>query len=219
MHLFGRPELRVGVVGHRLNQLPEATRPQLVTTIARLLGVIEEVGEEAGAGRFAMISALAEGTDRFAADAALKRGWALEAPLPFSKKRYERDFGDKASVKEFRALVKAARSVTPHPKNDGDDDAGYGGVGAYIASHCQLMIAVWNGAAAKGPGGTAHVIALALAAGAPVLLLGIERNAPTRLLTPEKKAPRKDDLVKAMTKELGVRFEKAVRPAELSVRA
>jgi hypothetical protein len=219
MHLFGRPELRVGVVGHRLNQLPEAARPRLATTISRLLGVIEEIGEQAGARRFAMISALAEGTDRYAADAALQRHWSLDAPLPFSVRRYERDFADKASVKEFRALMKAARTVTPHPQNDRDDDAGYGGVGAHIAAHCHLLIAVWNGAAAKGPGGTADVIARALAAGAPVLWLGVERSAPTLLLTPDKKAQRKDDLAKALVKYLSVRFESAARPAQLSVHA
>ncbi|MEJ0024298.1 MAG: hypothetical protein WDN76_13520 [Alphaproteobacteria bacterium] len=51
MHLFARPELRVGIVGHRLNQLPEAARPRLRATIAGVLGVMEEIGEAAGAGR------------------------------------------------------------------------------------------------------------------------------------------------------------------------
>ncbi|MEJ0024299.1 MAG: hypothetical protein WDN76_13525 [Alphaproteobacteria bacterium] len=90
--------------------------------------------------------------------------------------------------------------------------------GAYIAAHCHVLIAVWNGAVAKGPGGTAHVISLALAAGAPVLWLGIENNAPTRLLSPEKKRALKGDLAKALRKELAVRFEAAPWPQELSVR-
>jgi hypothetical protein len=219
MHLFARPELKVGAVGHRLNQLPEAARPRIRDTIGRLLGVIEEIGHGAGAGRFTMLSALAEGTDRYAADAALVRGWALEAPLPFSVKRYERDFGGKASVKEFRTLMKAARKVQPHPENDADDDAGYGGVGALIAQQCHLLLAVWSGAAAKGPGGTGHVIALALAAGAPVLWLGVEANAPTRLLAPIKQIARKHDLDRALRKALAARFQMAEHPPQLSVRA
>lgn len=219
MHLFARPELKIGAVGHRLNQLPEAARPRIRDTIGRLLGVIEEVGDTAGAGRFTLFSALAEGTDRYGAEAALARGWALEAPLPFSVKRYERDFGDKASVKEFRALLKAARKVHPHPENDADDDAGYGGVGALIAQQCHLLLAVWSGAAAKGPGGTGHVIALALAAGAPVLWLGVEANAPTRLLAPIKQIARKHDLDRALRKALAARFQMAEHPPQLSVRA
>lgn len=219
MHLFARPELRIGAVGHRLNQLPAAARPRISDTIGKLLGVIEEIGRDAGAGRFLMLSALAEGADRYVAQAALARGWALEAPLPFSIKRYERDFADKASVKEFRALMRAARKVEPHPENDGDDDAGYGGVGAAIAARCDLLLAVWNGAPSKGPGGTADVIARALAGGAPVLWLGVERDARTALLPPPKKTARKGDVDNALRKALAKRFEMVAPPAELSVRA
>jgi hypothetical protein len=217
MHLFARPELRVGVVGHRLNQLPEAIRPSLQETIGRLFAVIELVGAEAGAGRFTLLSALAEGTDRYAANAALARGWALESPLPFSVKRYEKDFSERASKLEFRALMKKARKVSPHPQNDGDDDAGYGGVGARIASHCHVLLAVWNGAAAKGPGGTAHVIALALGAGAPVLWLSLSSRTPTRLLPPAKKAARRGDLDKDLRRGLLERFAVVEAPDELTV--
>ncbi len=217
MHLFARPELRVGAVGHRFNQLPEAIRPSLQDTIGRLLGVIELVGEDSGAGRFALLSALAEGTDRYAAQAALARGWALEAPLPFSVKRYEKDFGERASKSEFRALMKKARKVSSHPENDGDDDAGYGGVGRLIASQCHVMLAVWNGAAAKGPGGTAHVMSLTLAAGAPVVWVSLTGRTPTNLLLPAKKAARRHDLDKALRRGLQERFAVAGAPAELTV--
>lgn len=219
MHVLARPELHVGVTGHRLNQLPEKARPRIRDAVARLLGVIEEVGESAGAGRFTLVSALAEGADRYAAHAALARRWALEAPLPFSVKRYEKDFATRASVNEFRALMKAARLVEPHGEHDGDDDRGYGGVGEIVAAQSQVLIALWNGAPPRGPGGTADVIRLALAAGAAVLWLAPDPRTPTRLLSPAPKAARKDELDRAMRRALAERFARVAAPAELAVNA
>ncbi len=53
------------------------------------------------------------GADRYAADAALARGWRLVTPLPFSVERYEEDFPDRESKEHYQRLLWASRRVLP----------------------------------------------------------------------------------------------------------
>jgi hypothetical protein len=101
------------VTGHRLNQLPEAERPRIQRDIVAALQAIEDAAREAagGAARCVLHSAIAEGADRFAADAALARGWRLVTPLPFEPERYEQDFPDEESKEHFPP---SALGLAPH---------------------------------------------------------------------------------------------------------
>jgi hypothetical protein len=214
MPLFSSRELAIGAVGHRPNLLPANTRAGVAARQAAALGVIEKIGLDTGAKRFVLISALAEGADRYAAEAALARHWALEAPLPFSVKRYEEDFDEKASVKQFRALKKKARKVHPTPENDDNERAAYGAVGRAVADASDVVLCVWNGEAAKGPGGTAHVVALALAQGKPVVWLGVQ-DGPARVILPTKKAAVKGKSAAALREGLAEAFEATMPPETL----
>lgn len=214
MGLFSSRELSVGAVGHRPNLLPQNLRADVAARQAAALEAIEKAGTEAGAKKFVLISALAEGADRYAAEAALARHWALESPLPFSVKRYERDFDEKASVKQFRALKKKARKVHPMPENDDNERAAYAAVGRAIADSCEVLLCVWNGDAAKGPGGTAHVVALTLAQGKPVVWLGVQPGA-ARVILPTKKAAQKGKSAGALREALAEAFEATMPPDTL----
>lgn len=214
MGLFSSRELAVGAVGHRPNLIPEKLRADVAARQATALGAIEKAGHESGAKKFVLISALAEGADRYAAEAALARHWALESPLPFSVKRYEKDFDEKASVKQFRALKKKARKVHPMPENDDNERAAYGAVGRAVADASDVVLCVWNGEAAKGPGGTAHVVALALAQGKPVVWLGVQPG-PAHLISPTKKAAAKGKSAAALREALAAAFEPVLPPETL----
>lgn len=201
--------LRLAVTGHRLNQLPEMARPQLQREIAQSLVVFGEAAAAANATPV-LVSAIAEGADRFAALAALKLEWRLECPLPFHVSRYEEDFGGAESVAEFRHLLSAAAKITPI---DGEalvasgqgGAAPYAAVGDALLRGAHALLAVWNGAPKRGPGGTAEVVEKALVRGTAVIWLHPEARGP-RLLAPSRKA-RKESLRRLASEQLAGNFE------------
>ncbi len=209
--------IRIAVSGHRPNQLSEDALPRLKAALTSAFDSIASAGSEiAGkATRFVLVSALAEGADRLAADAALARGWSLEAPLPFSMERYEQDFATPESVNEFQRLAKAADKVFPMPKNDADAEAGYAAVGEAVAKGADLGLIVWNGEAAKGEGGTANVGALLLDQGAPVIWIGAKDGQRAKLIMPSGHIAKKGQRATYLRGALAARFERVERPAEL----
>lgn len=176
------PRYGLGVSGHRLNQLTAEDLPALSAAIASILGACER--GVPGPAQWTLVSALAEGTDRIAARAALARSWRLESPLPFPRSRYIEDFETEASRAEFDALCAAAAEVSVAPDTDGTGD-GYTAVGQETVRRADALIAVWKGAAPAGPGGTAHVIADMLAAGGSVVWINPADGLKTGLLLPE----------------------------------
>jgi hypothetical protein len=209
--------IRIAVSGHRPNQLPEESLPRVKAALTSAFDSIASAGAEiAGKGtRFVLVSALAEGADRLAADAALARDWTLEAPLPFSVDRYEQDFATPESVNEFQRLLKSAAKVAPMPKNDAEPEAGYAAVGAALAHGADLGIVIWNGQAAKGEGGTANVGALVLDQGAPVLWIGVGERQRSKLILPSGHNEKKGARAMYLRGALAARFERIERPAEM----
>jgi hypothetical protein len=213
----------VGVTGHRLNQLAEADRGRIATEIARTIDQIAAAATEAaGTVAFTLASAIAEGADRYAADAALQLGWRLVCPLPFEIPRYEQDFGDPASVAAFQSYLKRAAWVRPADPASVEalDFAGgaapYAAVGHMLVAEADVMIAVWNGQPPKGPGGTAEVGALALMAGKPVIWISTTDARAARLILPEK-LPRRGSKLRKVVDGLAQRFDTLPRPDALCV--
>ncbi|MFZ4121565.1 MAG: hypothetical protein ACOYKM_07870 [Caulobacterales bacterium] len=213
--------LTVSVTGHRLNQLPEAQRPRIAQEISRVLGAIEDAGRSSHGldVRLTLCSAIAEGADRYAADAALDRGWRLITPLPFAIDRYEKDFGDTASVDAFQRYLKLSDKVW----SMGDVDvaaAGSGGAAPYAAvgialvEQADVLIAVWNGQAPAGPGGTAEVGARMIEGGGPVIWIHTLEPLAGRLILP-RPLPRGSSLARKLINALGERFDQVERPGEL----
>jgi hypothetical protein len=151
--------LSVGIVGHRPKDLAKSSgdpaeppRDKRLTKIAdgvkEALAAIKAAAlqarsannnkvcfEEGYDAELILVSALAEGSDSLAADAALKLGYKLDAPLPFAKEDYLKDFkhtppeekkNDPAAIAiaeqetiaatgEFERLYGLARSVLQLP--------------------------------------------------------------------------------------------------------
>lgn len=210
-HPRGRRRLHVGVTGHRLNQLPQAHRPQLRDAIAAALRGFGDVARDLGGDppRPELLTALAEGADRYAAHAALALGWRLAAASPFGPSRYEADFPEAESVAEFRALWAAANSRVVLR----DAVAPYVAVGRWVATRADILLAVWNGAPPNGPGGTAEVCALAADAGTPILWLAPD-GAVARLIAPAP-PPYPGAARRRLHTALCARFEVATRPSEM----
>jgi hypothetical protein len=175
------PALRVGITGTRelsSEQLPRIT--EQVTVFLR--NVKEEVTRlavapetqavygEAPQTRLVSLSPLAEGSDRVLAKAALEQGFALMCPLPFPRSEYEKDFQSDESKNEFRTLL--ARAEPAVLELDGGrgnaQDRSYEAVGRYVVRNCDILVAIWDGKAGRGLGGTADIVRFAINHGPPV---------------------------------------------------
>jgi len=214
--------LIVAVTGHRLNQLPEAQRPRIAEEIERALQEAEQAARAATGAppRCVLHSAIAEGADRYAADAALARGWRLVTPLPFSVERYEEDFPDQDSKEHYQRLLWASRRVLPVSEDlvaevGGGGAAPYAAVGRALIEKADLLLCVWNGLPPKGPGGTSEVAALMLEKGGLVLWIPAEGGA-TQLVAPAP-LPRAGTFRRKLHEALSQRFDRTARPAEMRV--
>jgi len=155
------PSFRVGVTGTRkLDPAIEvAVRAEVLKvltlirdTIAGLAGKpdSELAGSPAsGSGShpvLRLVSPLAEGSDRLAAETALKAGYTLYSPLPFPRQEYEKDFP--ASAGEFQRLLSQSTVLELDGTRELATD-GYREVGRFVVRNCDLLIEPRNGARAE----------------------------------------------------------------------
>jgi hypothetical protein len=177
-----------------MNKLDGAEAARLKKDARRVLAGMRAAAEAALAGAsqpwsngsvLQVISPLAEGADRLVARAAIEEGATLIAPLPFTRQAYVKDFDDAASRADFFALLEQAGEIIELDGRRGGDAerrAAYAAVGAWVASECDILIAVWDGRKASGAGGTAEVVDRARQLGRPVLWL------PTGITHPRNEA-------------------------------
>jgi hypothetical protein len=160
------PEGVVGVTGHRPPTLPDGESGALAQRVDEVMALLRDHGF----GR--LVTGLAEGADRLVANRALEQGWAIDALLPFAVEPYEQDFSDAASREAFRRLLARAQSVEVVPPSHEP----YRRQGDELVERSRLLVAIWDGEPARGPGGTAEVVARAQEAGLPVIW--IQARAP-----------------------------------------
>jgi hypothetical protein len=113
------------------------------------------------------LTSLAEGADRLFAEVALERGVPMVAVLPMAREEYERDFETPESREAFHALLAQAEVIElgPPPTDEqlpppeGPERAlRYAEAGMFIAAHCQVLVALWDGLRSDKRGGTADVV-------------------------------------------------------------
>jgi hypothetical protein len=210
-----RLALAVGIIGHRLNRLP-SEQTKLATIANEIAAALAAIGREVAAAHsvyaeyfsdqrpvIAVISALAEGADRFGARAAiaLKHAAAndagvdfqLDVPLPFSVDVYKEDFKIEDSKSEFDTLLRAARSVLILPGERGTPDdsnqkatlrenRSYEDAGITLLNQSDVILAVWDGEAGAGRGGTRDLLDIAALSGTPIIHIDAKCERPTRVL-------------------------------------
>lgn len=165
-------DLRVGVTGHRLLADPDAVAAAVDGVLDRLAAAPDT--------RLVAVSSLAEGADRIVADRVLARpGSALEVVLPLPADDYVADFAEGSSRADFARLLEAAARVEVVPADDADPSrtAAYARAGTAMLRACDVLLALWDGEASRGRGGTAEVVAEARTAGIPVEVVSVERAA------------------------------------------
>ena len=119
---------------------------------------------------YVVLSALADGADRLVVREVMKcRGARLEAVLPFPLDEYRRDFSGE-STEDFNALLSAASTVRTLPLSP-ERTACYERAGRSIVDRSDVLIALWDGAASRGRGGTAEIVEYAKRRGVPRIVI------------------------------------------------
>ncbi|NGP53048.1 hypothetical protein [Thioalkalivibrio sp. XN8] len=148
------------MTGHR--DLVDVELPVLRARIAELL---DYLGREFPGLPLKALSSLAEGADRLFAEVALERGIPLVAVLPMPVAEYEKDFIEPASRERFHQLLARSEVMElapvrglPPPDTEAGREGRYAGAGVFIASHCQVLVALWDGKPPVLRGGTADIV-------------------------------------------------------------
>lgn len=152
----------VAVTGHR-----DLVAAELPDIRGRLRTFFRELQAEYPEGDISLMSGLAEGGDRLAADVALELGIRLIAALPMQADDYVADFGSEASRRDFRRLCDSAAEVfelppatgTAAPTSAADARAlRYAQLGVFLCAHCHILLALWDGKYNDSLGGTGQVV-------------------------------------------------------------
>ena len=173
--------LWIGVIGHRTAGLAGA---DLATIADRLRGILGRA--RAVTSQITVVSSLAEGADRLGAYAALDAGLPLYAPLPFAREVYARDFETADSLAEYQELLARAQRVLELPGSRDsveEREEAYAALSAALLVMIDLLIAIWDGEAARGLGGTGNTVQAALRLGIPVVWINSRPPHEVRLLT------------------------------------
>ena len=183
--------LCVGVTGHREDVLPADFLGDLPGRVRDALQLLTECAATVRAGaedcfatdppRLVFVSPLAHGSDQIAAEVAVELGFALQAVLPFALHEYRSELVSAGEASRFDTLVGRAENVLELPGIREYDLEAYVMAGRATVAHCDVLIAVWDGRAARGRGGTAEVVQLAIERGTAVIHVPVD-GSPTRLL-------------------------------------
>lgn len=167
----------LGVTGHRPHKLNAARLDVIAGDIGRVMDAI--------AARFEprplfCVTALAEGADTMAAEAALARHWKLKSPIPFPAGHYARDFAKGPPLETFKRLMNVASVVacTDSRLELADETDGYVAASVAMLEMSDAVIAVWDGAPTELRGGAYDTMMLALAVSQPVLWIDAKGEAP-----------------------------------------
>lgn len=182
----------VGVTGHRAKALKSDTLEELGARIRTTLKLVSASGLALRSGCatcyddapaiLRLVSPLADGADQIAAQVALELGWQLQVVLPFDRAPYRSSLDTAASRAEFDRLAERATCVLELPGADGPEHDAYVMAGRATVAHCDILIAIWDGRPARGRGGTAEVVQLALTRGTAVVHIAPDNGQDMRLL-------------------------------------
>ena len=170
---------RIGVTGHRLL----APHPRLVPAVDAALAAIEARHPAPQA----LVSGFAEGADELVAQRALQRGWELHALLPLPADDYATDMARPDDFRRLLARATAVEELPPLPRPDC-----YVAQGRALVERSDELVALWNGAGARGAGGTAEVVAAARAEGRAVTWIeagDVRDGAPPEPVTHVEERP------------------------------
>jgi hypothetical protein len=150
--------VRIGITGHS-NLTPDSV-PPVAAEIRKVLSEHEQpiVG----------VSCLARGADQVFARVVLELGGQLDVVVPAADYRERKVKPDNRA--EFEALIGQAANVRVLGFETSNRDA-YVAANETVLGDVEALVAVWDGAAPDGKGGTGDTVQLACARGIPVTVV------------------------------------------------
>jgi hypothetical protein len=171
--------ISIGVTGHRIL----TGRRKIEASIELVLTHIQSTFPDQG---YTLFSPLAEGADCLFAEKGLQLLPAkLVVPLPLAVPEYLQDFTSEKTKHKFKQLFDLAEEVVYIPAQETREQA-YRVTGEYVVLHSDILVAIWDGRSAQGPGGVGEVTQLARQRNLPMvwILAGNRKpktNEPTTL--------------------------------------
>lgn len=135
----------VGVTGHRT--IRKEDRPAIEAAVRKELMNLQA---QCPHSPLLLLDSLAEGADLLCADIAEELGISLVAVLPRELSDYEKDFSEDAK-KDLYHQCERAQAVFVAPPTEKVPEAGlnrddqFRQAGIYVASHCHMLLALWDG--------------------------------------------------------------------------
>ncbi|MDE2224556.1 MAG: hypothetical protein KGJ46_04690 [Xanthomonadaceae bacterium] len=159
----GVTPLVIGVTSHR-----NIAAREVEAIRQRVRELFAQLQHEFPHSPLAILSPLAEGGDQLVAEEGLKLGARLVAPLPFARELYAHDFADAEARARFESLCAQAQVIelpllVGHTRaavsTQGEErNRQYAQVGMFVARHCHLLLAIWDGKPSHQMGGTAQIV-------------------------------------------------------------
>jgi hypothetical protein len=175
-------ELRVGVTGHRWLDPSDTVLADVVRdALTRIRNACTSSDTDVTRVQLTVVSSLAEGADRIVARAALAMGARLEVVLPLAETDFRADFADERSASEFSALLERAASVTIVPGRPERPEA-YAAAGRMVMHRSDVLLAMWDGAPARGEGGTGDLVDTVQAAGKALCWIKVANQTPAHAM-------------------------------------
>ena len=158
MHEEKKFPIVVGVTGHREYIGADTAEPVIREELKRIKAMCPN-------SPLVILSSLADGADRQCAKIALEEGYTMIVALPMEKSEYANDFS-KESLEEFEELLSKAEDVFIVPDTEPHKETReycYRQADIYIAEHCHLLMALWDGSEpVEGGCGTAETVDIRL---------------------------------------------------------
>ena len=154
--------LVIGVTGHRT--IRHQDRPAIKAAVTEELQKLRALCPHSP---LVMLNSLAEGADLLCADAAEELGIPVLALLPRERADYQRDFSEAALTRflhhcDRAAQVFVAPGTEPLPPGGVSRSYQFRQAGIYLATHCHILLALWDGAPGTRGCGTAEFVDFAL---------------------------------------------------------
>jgi hypothetical protein len=154
--------LVIGVTGHR-----DLLAEELPVIRRRVQDLFAELQRQFPDLPILVMTPLAEGADRLVAEVARDMGMPVEVLMPMPRELYQADFSGESLV-EFDEMLRLGE-IVELPLVPGNTektvaaggrprDLQYAQLGAYLAAHSHVLLAIWDGKPPEAVGGTAHVV-------------------------------------------------------------
>jgi hypothetical protein len=157
-----RVPLMIGAIGHR-----DLVADETDLLEDRVRSFFETLQRKYPDLRVSLLTSVADGADRLVAAVAVSLGMPISYVLPMPSEIFEHDF-DAASLREYRQILSGSNVLTlplvgentpvdvTHPGVA--RDLQYAQLGAFIAAHCHILLALWDGNEEGPSGGTAAIV-------------------------------------------------------------